>query len=365
MDEIYMQMALELAKKGKGYVAPNPLVGAVIVKNGKVIGQGYHEAFGGPHAEVNAISSATEDVAGATIYVTLEPCSHVGKTPPCSELLIEKQIKKVVVSMVDPNPLVAGKGLERLKKAGIEVVTGVLEKKSRTLNEVFLSYILSNRPFVVMKTAMSLDGKIATVTGESKWISGEKSREQVHKLRHELTGIMVGVETVIEDDPQLTSRLPGSKNPIRIVVDSRLKIPLSSKVLQHQDEAKTIVATTEEADVEKMEALKKADVEVLVTEDLSGRVHLGELMAVLGATGIDSILLEGGATINFSALEAGIVDKIQAYIAPIVIGGKMAKTPVEGNGIEKLSQAFHIEHLSVERVGEDMFIEGYVKKEVE
>lgn len=355
-----MQLALELAKKGKGWVVPNPLVGAVIVKDGEIIGQGYHEKYGGPHAEVRAISSATENVEGATMYITLEPCAHFGKTPPCADLLIQHNISKVVIGMLDPNPLVSGKGVAKLKRAGIEVVTGVLEKESRNMNEVFLSYIVTKRPFVVMKTAMSLDGKIATAAGESQWISSAESRERVHALRHELTGIMVGVETVIQDDPRLTARLPNSNHPIRIIVDSRLRIPLTAKVLQ-QNEAKTIVATTETADVSQKEALQKMGVEIISTQSDSGRVHLQELMTVLGIRGIDSLLLEGGATLNFSALEAGIVNKVQVYIAPLLIGGKSAKTSIEGVGVSALEQAFQMKEWSVEKVGRDLLIEGYIK----
>nr|WP_041556094.1 bifunctional diaminohydroxyphosphoribosylaminopyrimidine deaminase/5-amino-6-(5-phosphoribosylamino)uracil reductase RibD [Carnobacterium sp. 17-4] len=362
MDELYMRMALDLARKGKGWTTPNPLVGAVIVKGGRVIGQGYHQKYGQPHAEVNAIVSAKKDVTGATLYVTLEPCSHFGKTPPCSDLLIDKNIKRVVVGTLDPNPLVAGKGIERLRSNGIEVVTGVLEEESQKLNEIFIKYIVTKEPFVVMKNAMSLDGKIATVTGESQWISGESSRKQVHSLRHELAGIMVGIETIIKDDPQLTSRTLNSRNPIRIVVDSQLRIPIASKVLTQQDKAKTIVATTKRANNEKLETLKQMGIEVIVTKEKYGRVDLQELMKVVGAKGIDSILLEGGATLNFSALEEGIVDKIQSYIAPKIIGGKEAKTAVEGAGVHSLKSAFQIDRMTPVMVGEDLFVEGYIVK---
>ena len=357
-----MRMALDLARKGKGWTTPNPLVGAVIVKDGRVIGQGYHQKYGHPHAEVNAIASAKEDVTGATVYVTLEPCSHFGKTPPCSDLLIDKNIKRVVVGMLDPNPLVAGKGIERLRNNGIEVVTGVLEEESQKLNEIFIKYIITKKPFVVMKNAMSLDGKIATVTGESQWISGESSRKQVHSLRHELAGIMVGIETIIKDDPQLTSRTLNSRNPIRIVVDSQLRIPIASKVLTQQDKAKTIVATTKRANNEKLDTLKQMGIEVIVIKVKCERVDLRELMKVIGAKGIDSILLEGGANLNFSALEEGIVDKIQSYIAPKIIGGKEAKTAVEGAGIQLLKNAFKIDRMTPVMVGEDLFVEGYIVK---
>ncbi|MER2132289.1 MAG: bifunctional diaminohydroxyphosphoribosylaminopyrimidine deaminase/5-amino-6-(5-phosphoribosylamino)uracil reductase RibD [Carnobacterium inhibens] len=362
LDEVYMRMALDLARKGKGWTTPNPLVGAVIVKGGRIIGQGYHQKYGQPHAEVNAIASAKEDVTGATLYVTLEPCSHFGKTPPCSDLLIDKNIKRVVVGTLDPNPLVAGKGIERLRNNGIEVVTGVLEEESQKLNEIFIKYIVTKEPFVVMKNAMSLDGKIATVTGESQWISGESSRKQVHSLRHELAGIMVGIETIIKDDPQLTSRTLNSRNPIRIVVDSQLRIPIASKVLTQQDKAKTIVATTKRANNEKLDTLKQMGIEVIVIKEKYERVDLRELMKVIGAKGIDSILLEGGANLNFSALEEGIVDKIQSYIAPKIIGGIEAKTAVEGAGIQLLKNAFKIDRMTPVMVGEDLFVEGYIVK---
>lgn len=361
-DTYFMQMALELAEKGRGAVAPNPMVGAIIVKDGRIIGAGYHEKFGEGHAEVNAIRSATEDVAGATIYVTLEPCSHYGKTPPCSDKIIEKKIGRVVIAALDPNPLVSGRGVKKLQAAGIEVVTGILAEESSRLNEIFMKYIVAKEPFVVMKAAMSLDGKIATRTGESQWITGPAARERVHQLRSALSGIMVGVQTVITDDPQLTSRIPGGKNPLRIIVDSTLLIPLEAKVLQNQELAKTIIATTERADRNKAALLEAAGIELLTVPAKDGRTDLKALMRALGERGIDSILLEGGATLNFSALQAGIVDKVQIYIAPKLIGGETAKTPVGGEGIEKLSQAFGVLDLKASSVGEDILLEGYLAK---
>ena len=361
-DTYFMQMALGLAEKGRGAVAPNPMVGAIIVKDGRIIGSGYHEKIGEGHAEVNAFRSATEDVAGATIYVTLEPCSHFGKTPPCSDKIIEKKIGRVVIAALDPNPLVSGRGVKKLQAAGIEVVTGVRAEESSRLNEIFMKYIVKKEPFVVMKAAMSLDGKIATRTGESQWITGPAARERVHQLRSALTGIMVGVQTVIMDDPQLTSRIPGGKNPLRIIVDSTLRIPLEAKVLQDQDVAKTLIATTEWADRNKAALLEAAGIELLTVPTKDGRTDLKALMKILGERGIDSILLEGGATLNFAALQAGIVDKVQVYIAPKLIGGETAKTPVGGEGIEKLSQAFSVIELKASTVGEDILLEGYLSK---
>jgi diaminohydroxyphosphoribosylaminopyrimidine deaminase/5-amino-6-(5-phosphoribosylamino)uracil reductase len=361
-DTHFMQMALELAEKGRGAVAPNPMVGAVIVKDGRIIGSGYHEKIGEGHAEVNAFRSANEDVAGATIYVTLEPCSHYGKTPPCSDKIIEKKIGRVVIAALDPNPLVSGRGVKKLQAAGIEVVTGVLAEESSRLNEIFMKYIVKKEPFVVMKAAMSLDGKIATRTGESQWITGPAARERVHQLRSALSGIMVGVQTVIMDNPQLTSRIPGGKNPVRIIVDSTLRIPMEAKVLQNQDTSTTIIATTDRADRNKAALLEEAGIEILTVPVKDGRTDLKALMGALGERGIDSILLEGGATLNFSALQAGIVDKLQVYIAPKLIGGETAKTPVGGEGIEKLSQAFSVIELKASTVGEDILLEGYISK---
>lgn len=359
MDEKYMKLAIELAKKGKGQVNPNPLVGAVIVKENRIIGQGYHEKYGHFHAEVNAFNNVSESPIGSTLYVTLEPCSHYGKTPPCVDKIIENQISKVVIGCLDPNPLVSGRGVKKLQEAGIEVVTGVLETECRRLNEVFMNYIVNQTPFVVLKTAMTLDGKIATVTGESQWISGESSRKQVHQLRHEMSAIMVGIETVIHDDPLLTCRLEGGRHPIRIIVDSQLRIPLQAKVITNQ-EAKTIIATTELASDAKINVLKEQGIDVLIIPIKNSRVDLEQLMIELGKLGIDGILLEGGSTLNFSALEASIVDKVQFYIAPKLLGGQTSKTPIEGNGISSLADVIKVEEMSVQIIGEDVLIEGYV-----
>ena len=360
MDEFYMKLALENAKKGRGKVNPNPMVGAVIVKNEKIIGVGYHEFFGESHAEVNAFKNATENVEGGTIYVTLEPCSHYGKTPPCADKIIEKKIKRVVVGTLDPNPLVSGKGIKKLKDAGIEVEIGVLEKECIKLNEIFMKYIKTKKPFVVLKCAMSLDGKICTRTGESKWITGEEAREHVHETRNLLSGIMVGVDTVIKDNPKLTSRIDGGKSPIRIIVDSTLRIPLGSNVLTDKFKDKTIIATTDYASKEKIKKVESLGVKVLVIKSEEKRVNLNILMSRLGEMNIDSILLEGGGALNFSALKERIVDKIQIYIAPKIIGGALAKTPVEGDGVSKLKDALSIRDLKVSLLDKDVFIEGYL-----
>ena len=360
-----MKLALELAKKGIGRVHPNPMVGAVIVKDGKILGQGYHKKCGEGHAEVNAFKDAeekNENVEGAEMYVTLEPCSHFGKTPPCADKIIEKKISKVFIGTLDPNPLVAGRGVKKLKDAGIYVEYGILESECYKLNEVFMKYIVKKEPFVVMKTGMSLDGKIATYSGESKWITEEKSRENVHNLRNELTGIMVGINTVLKDNPQLTCRVNGGRNPIRIIVDSTLKIPIDCKIVNTAKEVETIIATTDKANLDKINSLEDKGVKIIVVPSKNGKVNLKELMTILGKLKIDSILLEGGGTLNFSALEEGIVDKVKIYIAPKIIGGKDSKTPIEGKGIDNLKDAFKITNLSVSTIGEDILVEGYVEK---
>ena len=360
-----MKLALELAKKGIGKVHPNPMVGAVIVKDGKILGQGYHKKCGEGHAEVNAFKDAeekNENVEGAEMYVTLEPCSHFGKTPPCADKIIEKKISKVFIGTLDPNPLVAGRGVKKLKDAGIYVEYGILESECYKLNEVFMKYIVKKEPFVVMKTGMSLDGKIATYSGESKWITEERSREDVHNLRNELTGIMVGINTVLKDNPQLTCRVNGGRNPIRIIVDSTLKIPIDCKIVNTAKEVETIIATTDKANLDKINSLEDKGVKIIVVPSKNGKVNLKELMIALGNLKIDSILLEGGGTLNFSALEEGIVDKVKIYIAPKIIGGKDSKTPIEGKGIDNLKDAFKITNLSVSTIGEDILVEGYVEK---
>lgn len=357
-----MALALELAAKGRGSVSPNPMVGAVIVKDGKIIGTGYHEKCGEGHAEVNAFKNATEEVQGATIYVTLEPCSHYGKTPPCADKIIEKGIAKVVIGTLDPNPLVAGRGVQKLLDVGIEVKSGILEDECKKINEVFMKYIVKKEPFVIMKAAMSLDGKIATKTGESKWITGETARKNVHELRSEVSGIMVGVNTVLKDDPELTSRIENGKNPIRIIVDSKLRTPISSKILESANQVKTIIATTISEDNEKVATFKEKGVHIIKTKTKDNRVDLNDLMKKLAIEKIDSVLLEGGSELNFSALNEGIVDKVQFYIAPKIIGGNGSKSPVGGNGIELLKDAFMLKDLTYKNAGDDLLIEGYIIK---
>tara|TARA_R110001583_G_scaffold19334_2_gene75688 strand:+ start:2210 stop:3292 length:1083 start_codon:yes stop_codon:yes gene_type:complete len=358
-----MQLAYNLAKKGCGGVNPNPLVGAVIVMDDKIIGEGYHEIYGGPHAEVNAFRSAKESVEGATMYVTLEPCSHYGKTPPCAQAIVDNKIARVVIGMLDPNPLVAGRGVKLLKEHMIEVEYDLLSAELSQMNRVFLKFIQTKKPYVVMKTAMTLDGKIASRTGDSRWVSNEQSRAKVHELRNELMAIMLGVDTVIADDPILTTRLIGNKrgrNPIRIVVDSKARIPLDSKILNTNIEAKTIVAVTAAADQSKIDQIKALGNEVLVVSEKAGRVDLNQLASILGEKGIDGILLEGGATLNYAALESKIVDEVHTYIAPKIIGGSEAKTPVGGKGIEKMDDAVNLQNIRFENIADDILVIGEV-----
>lgn len=361
--EKYMSRALELARRGEGYVSPNPMVGCVIVKDGRVISEGWHEKYGEFHAERNALLRCREDPSGADLYVTLEPCCHFGKTPPCTDIIIEKKIGRVFVGSLDVNPLVAGKGVRILREHGIEVVTGILEEECRKLNEVFYHYMSTKIPFVVMKYAMSLDGKIACATGDSKWVTGEKAREQVHNMRKKYSGILVGITTVETDDPMLNCRTEKGVDPLRIVCDSRLRISPESKIVQTAKAIPTVIACVHstmenERMQEKIEALQNAGIELIPTDGTHG-VNLPELMKILGERGIDSVLIEGGGTINSSALDEKIVDKVYAYIAPKIIGGADAPSPVRGIGAETMAEAVHLKNVSIERVDEDFCIVGY------
>lgn len=358
--EQYMKRALELAEQGRGRTSPNPVVGAVLVKDGRIIGEGWHREYGGAHAEINAFSDAKEAVENADLYVTLEPCSHFGKTPPCARAIIERKIKRVFIGMKDINPLVAGRGIKMLQEAGIETVCGVLEEECKRKNEIFIKYMTAKTPFVVLKTAMTLDGKIASVTGDSRWVTGQEARQMVHKIRNSLTGILVGIQTVLQDDPLLTVRIENARNPVRIIADSRLRIPLTAKVLRPGD--KRIVACVKGADPEKKRELEKRGIEVIETEAKNRHVSLTELMQELGKREIDSILLEGGGELNFSALKEGIVDRAILFLAPKIMGGRMAKTPVGGDGLEKMTDAIELEEISYQRIGRDFMIGGKIKK---
>ncbi len=366
-DQDYMKRAIELAKKGEGWTNPNPMVGAVIVKDGRIIGEGYHVRCGELHAERNAIASLTESAEGATLYVTLEPCCHYGKTPPCTEAILEQKIKKVVIGSRDPNPKVAGKGAKILRDAGVAVVEDFMKDKCDELNPIFFHYITTKTPYVVMKYAMTLDGKIATKTGASKWITQEAARREVQYMRHRYMGIMVGIGTVLADDPMLNVRVEGLKSPVRIICDSKLRIPLDSQIVKSAREYRTIVAYADPENVEKKkEILQTMGVETVFCPDMKKNVNLKHLMEYLGKENIDSILLEGGGTLNDSALRAGVVQEVQAFIAPKIFGGTGSRTPVDGIGIELPSQAAVLKFKDICQIGEDLKITCHVlRKEQE
>lgn len=355
----YMELAISLAKKGIGAVNPNPLVGAVIVKDDKIIGQGYHARYGELHAERAAFANLTEDAEGAELYVTLEPCCHFGKQPPCTQAIVEHKIKKVYVGSDDPNEMVAGKGISFLREHGIEVETGVMKDACDAINPVFFHYITKKTPYVVMKYAMTLDGKIATYTGKSKWITADAARMRVQECRNAYMGIMAGIGTVLADNPQLTCRLPEGRNPIRIVCDSHLRIPEDCTLVQTAKEVQTIVAVLAaslQEQKEKAERLQKSGITFLVCNEDEKHVDLQDLMQKLGAYGIDSILLEGSGTLNYSALQKDIVQELQVYIAPKLFGGADAKTAVEGHGVESPDEAFHFQLADMEQIGEDLLL---------
>lgn len=362
-DEFYMDRAIQLGNKGCGWISPNPMVGAVIVKNGRIIGEGYHEKYGEAHAERNALAACRESPKGAVMYVTLEPCCHYGKQPPCTEALAAAGIKQVIIGTRDPNPLVAGKGITYLKQKGILVKEGVLEEECKKMNQVFFHFIQTRRPFVVMKYAMSMDGKIACYTGDSQWITGEKAREQVHKDRHRYSAIMAGAGTVLADDPLLTCRMKNGKNPIRVICDTHLRIPPSCRVVQTAFEAPVILATCC-GDKARQEPYERAGCRILTVPEKNGHTDLSVLMKRLGEEGIDSLLLEGGGTLNWSALKNGIVNKVQAYIGPLLIGGEGAKTPVSGEGYSCLKEAVRLKNTEIIKLGEDFLIESEVCRNV-
>jgi diaminohydroxyphosphoribosylaminopyrimidine deaminase/5-amino-6-(5-phosphoribosylamino)uracil reductase len=365
LDKKYMRMALELAGKGEGKVSPNPMVGAVVAKKNTIISTGYHAKAGESHAEVLALEKAGKAAEGATLYLTLEPCCHYGKTPPCTKRIIRSGIKRVVIALKDPNPLVNGKGIEELKKAGIAVDVGLLKEEAAVLNEVFLKYITAGRPFVALKAAITLDGKIATASGESRWITGESARKYGHKLRSLSDAVMVGIGTILKDNPLLTVRkgIEKGKNPIRIIVDSKGKIPLDSRVFNSTEKArtnaKTIVALTELASPERRAAIRKSGGEILPVRNQNGQVDLEHLMKELGKKEITSVLLEGGSLLNASFLKRKLVDKIYLFIAPKIIGGNKAISFIGGSGIESLEKAYRLTPARVRKLGEDILLELY------
>ena len=362
--EIYMQQALNLAEQGRGRTSPNPLVGAVIVKNGLIAGTGWHREAGTPHAEIHALNEAGNKAKGSTMYVTLEPCCHYGRTGSCAEALIEAGVKTVVAAMADPNPQVSGRGFDMLRAAGIEVIEGVLAEKAAKQNEVFMKWIITGLPFVALKTAMTIDGKIATRTGHSRWISGPESRQRVHRLRDQHDGILVGINTVLADNPQLTVRLPeGGINPVRIILDSYARTPTLSHVI-HDGQAPTIIAVSPAAPQNRVDTLHKSGAEILVIPQTSKGLDLSALLKQLGqrSTPITSILVEGGAAVNGSLLDSGLVDKVYWFIAPKIIGGCTSASPVGGEGVDYMEQAIELNDPVWTPVGDDMLLTAYTKR---
>lgn len=357
--EKYMRLALENAHAAKGQTAPNPLVGSVIVNDGRIVGIGAHLKPGEPHAEIHALRMAGEHAKGGTIYVTLEPCSHHGRTGPCAEAVVKAGLARVVVAAPDPNPLVAGRGIKILRDAGIEVIEGVLREESERLNEVFNRYIVSKRPFVTVKSATTLDGKIATRTNSSRWITSAEAREDVHQLRHESGAILVGVQTILHDDSQLNTRLPNGRNPLRVVLDSTLRIPEDARVVT-DGEAPTWIFTGANADAAKRERLEAAGVRVIETS--GERVNLEQVLDALGESEISSLLVEGGGQVIASFVEQGLADKLVLYMAPKLVGGKDAPTFIEGLGIADMNDAVGLTGLTVEQLGPDLKFEAYFPK---
>ena len=360
-DEQYMHRALDLARKGKGRTSPNPMVGAVVVQDGRVVGEGYHAQAGGPHAEAVALEAAVGAARGADLYVTLEPCCHHGRTPPCTDLIISAGIRRVVIPAVDPNPLVSGRGLERLRAAGIVVELGLLSEDATTLNEAFTKFIKTRTPFVILKAAVSLDGKIATRTGDSRWISGERSRHLVHQLRDQVDAVIAGIGTIRCDDPRLTTRLSeGGRDPIRIIVDGLGPLPLNAKVFQTGSPSPTWLAVGADAPRERLEAMRSRGITVIEAGGSQGRVRLAHLLKCLGEREVTSVMIEGGEGIFTSAIEEGIIDKVLLFVAPLLVGGKTAPTLFGGVGIEHLAQALRLRRPRIEQLDGDLLVEGYL-----
>lgn len=357
-----MKMALDLAVKGRGFTSPNPMVGAVIVKDGTVVGSGYHEAVGKAHAEVNAIQDAGDLAKGATLYVTLEPCNHHGRTPPCTEKIKDAGISRVVVAMKDPNPDVKGRGIEQLKKQGIDISVGLYEDRATKLNEAFIKYVRTKRPFVIMKCAATLDGRIATRTGDSKWVSGEESRTFVHRLRHAVDAIMVGIDTVKKDNPKLTTRLEGiqGSDPTRVILDTHLSISEDAQILHLESDSDTIIVTGTPASKDRKAAIGKKGVQILESTVKDGRIDLDILIESLGELGITSLLIEGGSRVIASSLAASVVDKVIFFFAPRILGGDDGVPICSGAGPELMSESIPLKDINVRRFGDDVMIEGYI-----
>ncbi|MFO7709107.1 MAG: bifunctional diaminohydroxyphosphoribosylaminopyrimidine deaminase/5-amino-6-(5-phosphoribosylamino)uracil reductase RibD [Desulfobacterales bacterium] len=363
-DRRFMQMALELAARGRGLTSPNPMVGAVVVKDRAVVGQGFHQAAGGPHAEVHAIDAAGEKARGGTLYVNLEPCNHTGRTPPCTLKIIAAGIRRVVIGMRDPNPGVAGGGVALLERHGIEVCLGVCAPEAEALNEVFIKYIQTGRPFVIAKCAATLDGRIATRTGDSRWVTGEAARAFVHELRQSVDAILVGVGTIVADDPQLTTRRAAgpSRDPVRVVLDTHARVPAAARVIRHVSTADTLVVTAPGADADLKRRIVRRGVSLIETPTREGRIDLAALLQQLGGRGITSVLVEGGSRVLASAFRDGVVDKACFFLAPLITGGDDGVPVCRGRGVERMQDCIRLNRVNSRRFGDDIMIEGYLPK---
>jgi diaminohydroxyphosphoribosylaminopyrimidine deaminase/5-amino-6-(5-phosphoribosylamino)uracil reductase len=360
-DELFMQRALELAAKALGRTSPNPAVGAVIVRGNQIIGEGFHRRAGLPHAEIEALRRLQGSAKGATLYVNLEPCSHHGRTPPCAEAVVAAGFKRVVVGMVDPNPLVRGQGLRRLRRAGIEVTTGVLRERCERLNEDFATFIRTGKPMVTLKLAASLDGRIATASGDSKWISGDLSRRLVHELRNRVDAVMVGAETVRADDPQLTCRIRGGRDPLRVIIDGRLSISPTARVCTQQSTARTVLVTTEESGgSRKRHEFEQQGTEVLCFPGEQGRVQLAPLLQELGRRGLKHVLIEGGGQIAAAALIEGVVNKVLFFYGPKLLGGE-GKPMIGPLGIDRVAAGLKLHTIELHRLRDDVLVTGYIE----
>ncbi len=361
-DEYFIKIALDLAKQGAGFTSPNPMVGAVVVKDNKIVGKGFHEAVGKAHAEVNAINDAGIFANGATLYVTLEPCNHTGRTPPCTKKIVSSGIKRVVVAMGDPNPHVQGGGIDSLIDLGIEVTAGICENEAKKQNEIFLKYINTKRPFVIVKCAATLDGQIATKTGDSKWVTSEESRKYVHGLRHLYDAIMVGIDTVKTDDPSLTTRLDGINclDPVRVILDTHLSISEDAKILGIDSSSETIIITGDSFSKDKKKRIEKKGATVVNLPVKNGFIDLKHLIGYLGSINITSLLIEGGGKVIASAFQAKIVDKINFFYGPKILGGNNGKSICNGLGPALMKNSIQIRDIDVTLFGNDVLVEGYV-----
>lgn len=361
----YMSLALRLAERGLGKTSPNPMVGAVVVSKGRIVGQAYHHAAGQPHAEALALKQAGALAKGGTLYVTLEPCSHLNKrTPPCAPVVMRSGVRRVVVAMTDPNPQVSGKGIAQLRRAGVAVTVGVARQEAEMLNRAYVHWMRTGRPYVILKAGMTLDGQIATAGGESKWITGLRARQDAHRLRSRVDAVMVGVGTVVHDDPSLTARRPphltalAVRQPVRIVVDSRIRTPRSAKILKQQHQAKTVIATTAAAPIARRRAFEARGIEVLEVPGGRRRVSLKGLLGLLGHRGLVSVMVEGGGELNAAMLASNLVNKVRLYVAPTLLGGNQSKGVIGGGGPRRLAQAWKLRQVRMTRLGTDMLIEG-------